>query len=145
MWLNTVLTFGGDADVSASQAVAESGVPTLVIHGSGDATVPYDDVSILDNVQRTDGVPQNVTTKTFDEPGRNGHNDYFYSRESQQYLNECADELSQLLDAADGNADTPEVQAYVASMDKRRANTADPELIDGVDAFFAQHLESTGR
>ena len=140
-----MLAFGGDADVSASQAIVESGVPTLVIHGSGDATVPYDDVSILDNVQQSGGAPQNVTTTMFDEPGRNGHNDYFYSRESQQYLNECADEISRLLDAADGNVGAPEVQAYVASMDKQRANIANPELIDEVDAFFAQSLESTNR
>ena len=145
MWLNSVLAFGGDADVSASRAIADSGVPTLVIHGTGDTVVPYDDVSILDNVRQSGVVPQNVSTMTLDDPGRDGHNDYFYSRESQQYLNECSAELARLLEASDGDADAPEVQAYIASVDKLRANTANPELIGEIDAFFAQHLEGERR
>lgn len=140
MWLNSVLAFGGDADVSASRAIIGSGVPTLVIHGAGDTTVAYDDVSILDAVQDAEA-PGIVSCTTLSEPGRDGHNDYFYSRESQQYLNECSIELARLLEAADGNVDAPEVQAYVAGVDKLRANTANPELVNDIDAFFAQHLE----
>lgn len=140
MWLNAMLAYGSDADVSAARAIADSSVPTLVMHGSGDQVVPYEGVSILSGIE-SGGRPATVSCMTFDEPGRNGHNDYFYSRESQRYLNECSAELARLLENADGNGDDPSVRAYIASVDKKRANVADPDLIDAIDSFFTRCLD----
>lgn len=140
LWLNNMLAFGGDANRSASKAILESGTPTFILHGLNDETVPYDNVSIMANTLSDSSSPFGVSTRTFAEPGRSGHNDYFYSRESQAYLDECATELQRLLDENDGVPTAPEVTAYVETIDKLRANTADPELIGEIDRFFANYL-----
>ena len=147
MWLNCVVDFGMDnANRSASEAVVASGVPTLVIHGSGDAVVPYEGVSIL-SALRDKGVgaqgESTVKLITKADAGRNGHNDYFYSRESQAYLNECADTLKQLLEENGSDAESPAVREFRAHVDMHAANTADPELIDEIDSFLKATTNSS--
>ena len=139
LWLSTVIDFGENANLCASDAIVNSGVPTLVIHGSGDTTVPYDGVSILGAFQRRTQDPSDavITLITKDEPGRDGHNNYFYSRESQAYLDECAAALQGMLDENDEDPSAPEIQSYLAGVDLKRANTADPELVDEIDSFLA--------
>lgn len=141
LWLNNFLTFGQDANRKASQAILDSGTPTLIIHGIDDQTVPYDDASILANTLDNGNLPANVSTKTYDKPGRSGHNDYFYSVESQEYLKDCSKQLQQLLDENGDDPDDPAVIAFMQDFDKLKANTADPELIDEIDAFLSIHLK----
>ena len=142
LWLNNYLAFGSDANRRASRAILDSGTPTLIIHGSNDQVVPYDDVSVMSNTLSAWTFPRNVAAATRAEPGRSGHNDYFYSRESQRYLNECAEQLQVLLDENGDDPTSPEVVAFVESVDKLKANTADPGLIDEVNSFLSVRLES---
>lgn len=143
LWLNTVIDFGENANLSASDAIMSSGVPTLVIHGSGDATVAYSGVSILDALEkRSENLSEmGIKLTTLSEPGRDGHNSYFYSPESQAYLDECADALQGMLDENEDDTGAPEVQSYLADVDLKRANTADPALIDEIDSFLTAAVE----
>lgn len=132
------MDFGNDADRSASRAISECGLPVLVIHGTGDEVIAYDGSSII--AQRDAiGNPQ-VSYITKSETGRNGHNTYFYSPEAQEYLAKCGEELAEL--KAEYGDDIPEdvLGEFMASIDKTRANTADPVLIDEVDSFFREAL-----
>ena len=136
LWLNTFLVFGSDGNRSASQAIINSGVPTLVMHGTNDPVIPYDDASILSYTVVDGNTPTNVSTITFTEPGRSEHNSYFYSVESQSYLNEYGKKLQQLLDENGDDPNAPEVVAFMSGVDKHKANTADPALIDEIDSFL---------
>ena len=142
LWLNTVIDFGDEANVSASDAVVDSGVPTLVIQGRKDTTVPYDDVSILGALRdRIQDLPTGkISLITMEDEGRDGHNNYFYSPASQAYLNECSTALQKMLDENDDDATAPEVLEYLNSVDLMKANTADPELIGRIDAFLADSV-----
>ena len=135
-WLNTFLVFGSGGNRSASQAIIDSGVPTLVMHGTNDPVIPYEDASILSNTMVDGDLPANVSAMTFSEPGRSEHNSYFYSAESQHYLNECFGKLQNLLDENDDDSNAPEVVAFMNTVDKHKANTADPVLIDKIDSFL---------
>lgn len=141
LWLNTALTSGFDApNRSASKAILDSGVRTLIMHGSNDQTVPYDGVSIMSNVLSDRSLPSNVSATTFAEPGRSEHNSYFYSPESQAYLAKCGETLQQLLDENGDDPNASEVVAFMNTVDKRKANTADPVLIEEIDGFFGVAL-----
>ena len=144
LWLNSYLDFGENTDVSASEAIATAGVPTLIIHGLGDTTVPYENVSIADAIAKRPQEPgeAEIDISTIDTPGRNGHNNYFYSPESQAYLDECSSALQEMLDENGDDVTAPEVQNYLAEVDLVRANTADPALIDEIDDFLAASLNS---
>ena len=142
IWLNTFIDFGDSAEVSAANAILASGVPTLVIHGLGDTVVPYEGTSILGELSQRpqDLVEKNVETLFEDEVGRDGHNSYFYSPESQAYLEDCSSKLQTMLDEYGNDFEAPEIQKFLASVDLRRANTADRALIDAIDSFLGDAL-----
>ena len=130
--------FGSDAGRSAVRAIDGSGLPVLVIHGSADAVVACDGASI---VAQRDSISNPLVKYVIkDEPGRDGHNTYFYSPESTAYLAECRERLSEIEGSSDDPTRQNELDAFMASVDKRRANTADPVLMDEVDSFFASSL-----
>ena len=147
LWANTVIDFGDDANLSASDAIAASGVPTLVIHGASDTTVPYDDASILGalraNWKGLEG--DTLSLVTMDVPGRDGHNNYFYAPESKAYLDECVQKLQDMLDENGDDVQADDVQSFMASVDLRKANTADPELMATIDQFLGEHLGAKER
>ena len=141
LWLATTLDFGADADVSASQAIRDSGVPTLIVHGMGDNTVPYEDVSIAFQFRDSaEGIPDNVSVTLLSEEGRNGHNTYFFSKESQEYFNECMTEMNDIVTECGDDPTAPEVAAFRATVDIPRANIANPDLVEEIDAFLGKHL-----
>ena len=133
-----LLDFGADANRSASRAVSECGLPVLVIHGTGDEVISFKGSSIIaerDNIKNP-----LVSYSVKDEEGRNGHNSYFYSPESQAYLNECAERLSALQAGYGGNAPADALASFMSTIDKQRANVADPTLIEEIDAFYAHAI-----
>ena len=133
------LDFGSDGGRSAARAIDNSGLPVLVIHGTGDTVVGFDGAAIIAK-RDTIANPQ-VQYLVLDEKGRNGHNSYFYSPESQAYMNECAGEYQELLEEHAGKIPPEALDSFMASVDKRRANTADPQIVDTIDAFFASCID----
>ena len=131
--------FGADAGRSASRAIDESGIPVLVIYGAGDPTVHIDGAGIM--AQRDSITNGKVRYIVKDEPGRDGHNTYFYLPESWDYYRECSGQLQDLQEQYDGAVPDDVLAEFLAGVDKKRANEADPQLIDEIDAFFAECVE----
>lgn len=77
LWLYQVMVFGGDiATRNAVDAINESGVPVLIVHGSGDTTVPMDRFSIISHADRLD--PEQVEIFICDEPQQDGHTNLLF-------------------------------------------------------------------
>ena len=138
MWLNNKLEFGVDAGRTALDGINKTDAPVLVIHGTADAVVEYGGSSII--AQRDRITNGNVEYLSMDEPGRNGHNSYFYSAESNDYLNEKAAELDELERQHPDGLPVDAVESFMADFDRERANVANPELIDAIDAFLTASL-----
>ena len=132
------LDFGSDAGRSAARAIGSCDVPVLVIHGASDKTISLNGASIY--AERASIGNPNVEYILKDEPGRDGHNSYFYSPESQAYLGECANGLAALVDDYDEDVPADALDAFMRTVDKHRANTADPVLMDEMDGFLAEAL-----
>ena len=77
LWLYQVMVFGGDiANRSASDAINESGVPVLIVHGTGDTTVPMDEFSIISH--REEITAEGVQYFLCDDPQQDGHTNLLY-------------------------------------------------------------------
>ena len=76
LWLREFIKKGSEATASAAQALRESGVPALVVHGSGDDVIPME-VSLYQAVQSAP-LP-NVQLIRVDGEGRRGHTDILVS------------------------------------------------------------------
>ena len=120
MWLNNKLAFGADADRTALDGINKTAAPVLVIHGSGDAVVEYDGSAIIaqrDRIQNAD-----VRFLVFDEPGRDGHNSYFYTEEATAYLKKKASELEALEGLYSDGIPEQVVREFMEGYDAKRAN-----------------------
>ena len=72
LWLYQVMLFGGDtANRNAVNAINESGVPVLIVHGTGDTAVPMDQFSIISKSEKITG--EDVQYFICDEPAQDGH------------------------------------------------------------------------
>ena len=136
MWLNNKLVFGADADRTAVDGINKTSAPVLVIHGTDDKVVEYGGSSIV--AQRDRITNGNVQYLSFDEPGRNGHNSYFYSAEANEYLNGKATELAKLKEQYPNGIPDEVLASFMEGFDSKRANVANPELIDAIDAFLVE-------
>lgn len=77
LWLYQVMVFGGDlANRNAVDAINESGVPVLIVHGSADTTVPMDQFSIISHAEQLSD--SQVSYFVCDEPQQDGHTDLLF-------------------------------------------------------------------
>lgn len=77
LWLYQVMVFGGDvANRNATDAINASGVPVLIVHGSGDTSVPVDQYSIISCREQIESGA--VQYYICDDPQQDGHTDLLY-------------------------------------------------------------------
>ena len=77
LWLYQTFLFGGDvANRKASDAINESGVPVLIVHGANDTAVPMDDFSIIS--YKEDITAEHTAYFLCDEPQQDGHTDLLF-------------------------------------------------------------------
>lgn len=130
------LDFKGEANRSAVDGINSVSVPVLVMHGTEDQIIGFDGASIMAARNRITNPHAQFIVK--DEKSRNGHNSYFYTRESNEYLAEKTQELKSLNDEYAGKIPDDILSGFLAGVDKAKANTADPVLIDEMDAFLSE-------
>lgn len=134
MWLNNKIAFGADADRTAVDGINKTSAPVLVIHGADDQVVEFDGSSIIAQRDRiTNGKVQYLV---MDDPGRDGHNSYFYAVEANRYLDEKRAELEKLGEQYPGGIPDDAIASFMEGFDYSRANEADPKLIDAIDEFL---------
>ena len=138
IYLNNLIDFNENASLSAVEGINHANIPVMVIHGTDDTVISYDGASISAHADKI--ANPFVSYIVEDVEGRNGHNSYFYSVESQDYLDECAAAFLEFAEDYGGvDKVAPEaVSSFRDSIDLKRANTADPALMDLMDAFLVQ-------
>lgn len=77
LWLYQAVLFGAEiTNLSAYEQIMDSGVPTLVVHGTADADFPMDKNSIISHREQI--CTPAVEYLTCDTPGQNGHTDLLF-------------------------------------------------------------------
>lgn len=93
LWLYQTLLFGGDiANRKAADAINESGVPVLIVHGTADTAVPMDEYSIISH--KEDITAQDTAYFLCDEPRQDGHTDLLFDTDGT-----ANDELMETIEA----------------------------------------------
>lgn len=140
MWLNNKLAFGNDADRTALDGINKSNVPVLVVHGVNDQVVEFAGSSII--AQRDRITNKNVQYLAIDDKGRDGHNSYFYSVAANDYLNKVGEELKDLQEKHPEGLPESVVSELMRDYDAKRANEANPDLINAIDTFLSESCKA---
>ena len=95
LWLYQALLFGAETvGLNAHEEILESGIPTLVVHGTGDEDFPMDRYSIISH--RELFCSPGVEYLTWDAPGQNGHTDLLFDPQggaNQQLMEQISEFL----------------------------------------------------
>lgn len=95
LWLYQTMLFGAETtNLSAHDQIMESGVPTLVVHGTADEDFPLDKNSIISHREQI--CTPAVEYLTCDTPGQNGHTDLLFDPQggaNEQLMTQISDFL----------------------------------------------------
>jgi dienelactone hydrolase len=139
LWLYEWFLFGGVASLRGSEAIFESGVPVLVVHGREDEFVSYDGAAIYSKVEGSDR--GNVRSLLLSEPGRSGHSDLFDSLSSLKYIEEINVVYGELYERYDGKIPYEVKRGFYAGIDRFLANGLDLGLMGEFNGFFLECVE----
>ena len=76
LWLYQTMLFGELANRNAVDAINESGVPVLIVHGAADTSVPVDAYSIISHKEEI--TAEDTAYLLCDEPQQDGHTDLLF-------------------------------------------------------------------
>lgn len=134
MWIYNKVLFGQYSDLSAVDGINSSGIPVLIMHGTGDTMIGYDSSSIIS--KRDEITNPNVQYLTFTDEDRNGHNNIFYSKEVLEYIDTLNEDYEELYNSYDGEIPDEVKENWYASVDKELANGINEDMMNSVEEFF---------
>jgi alpha-beta hydrolase superfamily lysophospholipase len=140
LWLYQRMLFGETASFNAVDAINQSNVPVLIIHGTEDETVAYKGSSIISKLDEI--INPNAKAIFISEPGRNGHNNLFRSNAGMTYIDEINIEYRKLYDSHNQNIPYEIKQGFYSNIDRALAQDINRDLMDEINDFF---LESIGQ
>lgn len=140
IWLYQSILFGKAASLNAVDAINQSGVPVLIVHGTEDEAVAYEGSSIISKI----GAITNSKVKTISirEPGQSGHNNLFYSDASRNYIHKINIQYRKLYEYYESNIPYEVKQDFYSKLDRSLVQDLNKDLMDGIHAFF---MESIGK
>lgn len=138
LWLYQRILFGKTAALSAVDAINQSTVPVLIIHGTEDELVAYDGSSIISN--RDALINPNVRVISMFEPGRNDHNNLLRSKEAIAYIDKVNILYQELFDSYDQDIPYDVRQDFYAKIDRSLAQDLNRDLMDDIQTFFLECL-----
>lgn len=140
LWLYQRILFGEAASLNAVDAINQSEVPVLVLHGTEDEFIAYTGSSII---SKMDAITNpNTRAISISQAERNGHNNLFRSAESIEYIAEINIEYRQLYERYDKNIPYEIKQDFYSRIDRSLAQDINIDLMDEIHVFF---MESVSR
>ena len=138
LWLYQYLLFGEAATLNAVDAINDTEVPVLIIHGTDDQTIQYKGCSIIS--KREDITRWNVEYISLSSQGRNGHDNLFRSKQSQEYIDDINVDYRQLYDRYEQKIPYEIKQEFYSKVDRFLVQDLDMDLMDKINGFFLKNL-----
>ena len=141
LWLYQRMLFGKTASLNAVDAINESDIPVLIIHGTEDELVSYKGCSIISKID--DMTNPNVRIMPISETDRNGHNNIFRSDEAIDYVNEINISYRELYDGYEQNIPYEVNQDFYSGIDRNLAQDLNINLMDEIQEFYLECLKDS--
>lgn len=139
LWLYQRILFGEVASLNAVDAINQSDVPVLIIHGTEDEMVSYKESSIIAKIDRITN--PKVRSISISEEDRNGHNNLFRSYEAIDYINEINIIYRELYDSYEQNIPYEINQDFYSKIDRSLAQDINTDLMSEINNFYLECLK----
>lgn len=133
--LENLLLFGDDANVTALDGINSTDIPVLLISGSEDTAVPFEQ-SIQAQEARTTN--KNAVFTVVTEEYRNLHSTVCLSYEAAKYRARVLDELGKLKAEYENNIPREVYEAFRGNIDITKLYELDDGLMSEINAFLSR-------
>ena len=139
IWGYQRILFGAMADYNAVDALNQSSVPALIVHGSEDEMFDYEGSALIARIDEitnpfVESLPITVS-------GQNGHNSLFRSSSANGYLEGLNDEYRELYDNYDQEIPYEIKQDFYAKIDRILAQDINLTLMNEIHRFYLDCLD----
>ncbi len=131
--------FGKAASLKAIDAINETNVPILIIHGTNDEVITYDGSSIISKIELITN--KNVKTLSLDGERRNGHDNLFRSIAAINYIDEINVIYRGLYNKHKENIPYEIKQEFYADINRDLAQDLNDDLMNEINDFFLTSIE----
>ena len=139
LWGYQRILFGAMADYNAVDALNQSDVPALIVHGSEDEMVDYEGSALIARIDEISN--PHVESLPITTSGQNGHNSLFRSSSAIDYLEDLNEEYRELYDSYDQEIPYEIRQAFYAKIDRNLAQDINLTLMDEIHRFYLDCLD----
>ena len=141
LWLYQRILFGKIESLNAVDAINQSDIPVLIIHGTKDESVNYNGSSIISKMD--DITNPNVRAISITEAERNGHNSFFRSTEAIKYVNEVNIQYRELYESYEENIPYEVKQEFYSKINRSLAQDLNQDLMDEIQTFYLECLKDS--
>lgn len=135
IWLNNKLTFGDKADDSAVDSINSSDVHVMIVHGTDDKMISFDNAAII--AHKDEITNPYVIYKVMEGKG---HNNLFMSEECSDYIDEKNEEYDRLVEQYDGDIPYDIKKEWYENLDKHKTSELSEQFISDVNDFYLNAL-----
>ncbi len=140
-YLEHLFLFGKYATLTAVDGINRSGVPTMLLHGTGDELVLYDVTGIV--AHRGEITNPNVVIYPMSDKGQDGHMTIFRNEKSVAHAEEIAAAFAYLeKQYGKNNIPAKEREKILATADRDLLNLPNEKMLSDINTFFEEHLNA---
>ncbi len=138
-WLNNMIDYGKYGNLTAVDGINKSNVPVLIVQGTGDQMISYDESSLV-------AFKDQITNPYVDylilsEDGLNDHDSFFYTRESNAVIKDFNKKKGQLLQQYNRKIPDEELKKLYDTVNKEELNEPNEEFLLEVNSFIESSLK----
>ncbi len=134
IWLYQKYIFGGASNLSAVKGINNTDTPVLLIHGTDDQVVSYEDASIIAHEEELTN--ENVTCSSYGDDGKNDHDNLTLSEEALAYKKEINIEYAYLLAQYAGDIPDSAMAEWYETIDLEKLTQLDEVFMREIYEFF---------
>lgn len=137
IWMYNKSKFGKYASLSAVDGINKTDTPVLIVHGTEDSTISFENASVISQKDRITN--PNAEYYIFSDKYRNNHGTYFDTPESAEYKQKMNKIYEELYEKYNGNIPDEIQKDYYSGLDRDLLNETSDELADLIDNFFEKY------
>lgn len=135
IWTYNTSLFGKYAGMTAVDGINRSDTPVMILHGTDDKRIGYDNSSIISEKAQ-------ITNPNAEYLTLNGatHNNMFYTLEALEYIDEFNADYKKIYESYGGEIPDAELEKIYAESNRELVNTPNEELLSRIESFFSEHV-----
>ena len=138
-YLENLFLFGKYATLTAVDGINRSGIPVMLVHGTGDELVRYDITGIV--AHKDEITNPNVVIYPMSDAGQDGHMSIFHNEKSVEEIARLNARLAKLKQKYGEDIPVEERQAVYADADLDLCNLPNDKMLGDINEFLEKSIQ----